>query len=432
MKNFSHLGTGIYFYFFYLKYLVFIFTILLVLLSIPTMIISRKYNSQMISYCNNTSIVKDDDKMCKEFMDRDNDWLYSMNCDNLRYYKEYLVETPAFKSNIVDYSFIVFITLMVIWVVKHVLVVIVNALDLEIDMLNITPSDYALMISNIPQTIENKDAIVEEYLNIHNAKGKNGFEMDIKPVEVNLTYRISDFVKTKNEFLKLKKLIKHLELKKLTTFKPWVGKPMTLDELRAQLNMNSKRLNEYILNIDKPEKKLFTGVVFATFNTSEEYDKFLNEFPNTHLKYFIALLQYLTASFLCCCCFDKKKLRKYKNKLILSVIPAPEPTEILWENLEVSYVEGVIRTLIVYFITLLLLAVSFGIILGLNIAQTGLPDDLNTYKYALSALISITISVVNALAVKLINVLTDYERKISITTKYLSNSVKLQAVCFVY
>jgi hypothetical protein len=427
MKNFGHLGTGIYFYFFYLKFLILTFILAGAMISVPAIIISRNYNNQMNSYCN-ANVTKTNYTICDEYNNRDNDWLYSMNCDNLKYYTRYLdkINDGALSSNVVDYSFIIFLSLIVLLVVKHLFTVIVDAADLEIDILNITPADYTLMITNIPQTIEHKDIIIEEYLSIANPNATNAFDNDIKPVEVNMAFKVSEFIKTKEAYLKLKNTIKRCELKKLSNYKVLCRKNMSLELLKSQLAETTIKLNEYIVDLDNPQKNLFTGVAFATFNTSKDCDLFLSEFPNTYLKYFFVLFQYLMATSICCCCCDKKKINILKNKLFLRVSQAPEPTDILWENLEVTWTERVVRALVSYAITFLILVCSFGIILGLNLYQTG--QNKSLYKYGISALISIIVSIINFIVITLINILTDTERKISVSTKYLSNSVKLQVV----
>jgi hypothetical protein len=429
MISFGHLGTGIFFYFFYLKFLILVLCIVGGMITIPAIMISRHYNTEMMSYCNSNT-TKTYPKVCNDFLAKDNDWLYSMNCDNLKFYTLYLNQYDGeIRTNVVDYSFIVFLALLVLFFAKIFFVIIVDAIDNEIDMLNITPADYTLMVSNIPMTIRTKEAIIEEYISIPNPAGKNGIDSRIKPIELNMTYKIADYVKTKNEFLRLQKITKKCELKKKTIYNRCCQKGISIIHLKTKLDEISKRLNNYLHDIDNPEKKLFTGVVFATFNTSKEYNLFLDQFPRTYFHYAIALIKYLFARFLCRCICDAKKINKLHHKLTLRVVPAPEPTDVLWENLEVNFLEGVIRTLICYLITFILLGISFAIILGLNIYQTDLPEDSSDFdKYAISTGISLIITIVNTLVVLSMNVLTDYERKVSVSVKYLSNSLKLQMV----
>jgi hypothetical protein len=68
---------------------------------------------------------------------------------------------------------------------------------------------------------------------------------------------------------------------------------------------------------------------------------------------------------------------------------APEPEDIIWENIGIPDREIRKRKMFTYFITLLLLATSFGIVYGLTILQL-------TYESSiLSIAISLSITVIN-------------------------------------
>jgi hypothetical protein len=421
LKQFSPLGIGVYIYFYYLKFVLFTFLLTCVMVSIPTIILSIGYNQEIRKFCLNNS----EKNACKEFANRtnDDDWLYSMNCDNVGYYTTQLYEPDgtAVDANIVDYGFIYFMAMIVLYITKFFFVIIVDASKLEIDMLSITPSDYALMVTNLPQDIKNKDILISEYLTIT----KNEIQ-EIKPCEINITYKISDYIKTKNDFLEIRKKIKQAELKARRD--PTVRLVLNIDSLRKKQMELAKTLNNYLADLDNPEKKLFTGIAFVTFNTSAEYEAFLDEFPQSGITYVFLSIQYVLYKCLCFNCCDKKKIQKLHNKLFLGVTPAPEPSDVLWENLEVSFSQRTLRTLLCYFITILFLCASFGICFGLNKIQLGLHKKESATKLFLSLSISVTIFIINFIVEVIVNFLTDYERKISVSTKYLSNSIKLQMV----
>jgi hypothetical protein len=399
--------------------------------SIPTIIIAKQYDIQVNAYCRNTTITKKNITICEEYMNRDGKdaWLQSYNCDYIKYYTRNLKEINSeFLTNTVDFSFIICLTLIVLILIKCLFVIIVDSLDTEIDMLNITPSDYTLMISNIPTHIQDKEVIIDNYLTVPNKKGKNAFEMNLKPIEINITYKIADYIKIKEEYLKLRRLIKKYELKKIFIHQPICGNEETLVELKSRLNELSLKLDKYLSDFDNAGKKLFTGVVFATFNTVKEYEAFLAFFPKSFVKYIFVLFQYIFVKFLCCCCSNTKRIQKLKTKLYLNVSPSPEPTNVLWANLEVTLFEKIVRTIICYFITFIILAISLAIILGLNVWQKKLTDEGSKHRYSVSIAVTLFLNVINQVVIKLINTLTNYERKTSISIKFLSNSIKLQMV----
>jgi hypothetical protein len=429
IKNFGHLGPGIYFYFYYLKFLIITLAIAGVMFSIPTMYAAKNYNSQLKNFCNSGAVITNT-TTCHDFSIKKSEWHHSLNFDNLKYFTRYYPSDGKFTDGLVDYGFIVFLTIVVLLVIKYIFVIIVDALDLELDYLNITPSDYSLMISNVPKDIHSKEAIIDNVLTIPNKVGDETFDVNVKPIDINITYKIADYDKIKEQYLKIKKIIRQCELKKQVTYKPWFRKAVKLEDLKAQLDSLAIKLNEYQLDFENPDKKLNTGVVFAVFNSIKEYEAFLSFFPTSFLTYCIVLVQYIFAKFLCGFCCDEKKVKKLRRRLLLRVSPAPEPTDILWANLDISFIESVARTLICYFITVLMLGGSFVIILTLNVYQKRNKDNPKPSKVPINLIISIIINIINYFAVRTINKLTDYEKKSSLSRKYLSNSIKLQLVNF--
>ena len=71
---------------------------------------------------------------------------------------------------------------------------------------------------------------------------------------------------------------------------------------------------------------------------------------------------------------------------------APEPEDIIWTNLGHSKGERTKRRIITYVVTLVLLAISFGVVYGLSALQIKVNNDK-----ALSLLISVVISGFNLL-----------------------------------
>jgi hypothetical protein len=70
---------------------------------------------------------------------------------------------------------------------------------------------------------------------------------------------------------------------------------------------------------------------------------------------------------------------------------APEPEDIIWENIGIPDCSIIQRKLLTYFVTLVLLGASFGIVYGLTILQI-------TYNSSiLSIMISLSITVINAI-----------------------------------
>ncbi len=182
------------------------------------------------------------------------------------------------------------------------------------------------------------------------------------------------------------------------------------------------------------EENVFTGVVFASFNTIKEVNDYCRLFPSSLFEYVFAYFKTLYYSINI---FDNSfnKLN-HKKKTSFRVEMATEPNDINWENLEYSDLNRILRYIIIYFLTLVLIGVGFGIILALNYAQTevdsGSNPRLNTF---LSILISIVISIINIVLQMSLQKFTEYyrllyrmEKNKTNTSEYLSYSIKLTIV----
>jgi hypothetical protein len=413
INDLASLGLGIYTYFYFVKFLILTLVICSLMVAAPNIYMARSYNQQLKLYCGNRT-----DAICTNFNSKDNDWLYSMNSDNTKIYTR-ILETYN-NENIIytlEFSFINFLTMVVIIISVNFFIIIMDANTTEIDMFNTTPTDYTLMISNLPKNINTKEEVLE-YLTLDG----------IRPHEICLTYKIIEFQELKKQYIEYMKIVKYLKLKKLNVMKKSCGKALTLEEAEIKLNETANKLNEYIDKIEKYDEQLFTGVVFAIFKTSGDYDIYKDKFPNSFFGYMWMIVKYIIARCFLCCCIKEEKIKSLRNKLVLRVEKAAEPSDVIWENLEVSGIGRIVRTVIVYLSTVIILVVSFFIILGLNKVQTDQNKSKSPTKYGISVLISIIVSTINFIVELSINWLTTKERTQSLSDMLLSNSVKLQMV----
>jgi hypothetical protein len=70
--------------------------------------------------------------------------------------------------------------------------------------------------------------------------------------------------------------------------------------------------------------------------------------------------------FLCCCCIDKNKRDHFFLNRNNRVNVAPEPEDVTFENLQYSSFRRLLRTLLVYLVSLIMIFICFFIILYLN------------------------------------------------------------------
>ena len=139
--------------------------------------------------------------------------------------------------------------------------------------------------------------------------------------------------------------------------------------------------------------------------------------------------------FLCCCCIDKKKRKRFFLRRNMAVDVAPEPEDVIFENLQYSAIERLFRTLFIFLVSLIIIFVCFIIILALNYLQikhkTEDSDKKVIFKYIVSFVITLVISGLNSFFLYVLNYLTKKEKHISMTNYYLSFSIKLTLFTFI-
>jgi hypothetical protein len=115
-------------------------------------------------------------------------------------------------------------------------------------------------------------------------------------------------------------------------------------ETKRQLDEYERQATEDA-NSDEIEKK-FTGVVFIVFESPSDCITIRRNQKLPILKYIFGSIFYACKNHSMTWYFER----------------APEPTDIYWENLGTSTLKRIFKTTISYILSLLLLAIGFGII----------------------------------------------------------------------
>ena len=131
----------------------------------------------------------------------------------------------------------------------------------------------------------------------------------------------------------------------------------------------------------------------------------------------------------------KDTLGYYKRHITFSA--APEPEDIIFENLEIKPIWRIINTLIVYLVSIIICGVSFVAIIFLNRVQ----EDIDKHKenktthtvllYVVSFGITGVTSVIDIVLEIVLEKLTRWEKQPTWTNFYLSYSLKLTIFSFV-
>ena len=149
--------------------------------------------------------------------------------------------------------------------------------------------------------------------------------------------------------------------------------------------------------------------------------------------FFIKIYKFLKFIF-CGCCFKKNIRDLYFLKRNIRFERAPEPEDIIYENLEYSNsMSRVCRIFFVYFFSFILIFICFIIVTALNYAQKYTNEKKNyhiVFEYIISLFIFCCIKIIDIIFEKLLDFLTKKEKQPTTTDYYLSKSIKLTIFSF--
>jgi len=173
--------------------------------------------------------------------------------------------------------------------------------------------------------------------------------------------------------------------------------------------------------------------MFISFDKIKDKETILKEYPNNFFDLMISLIKNIKF-YICCCCVGKGEKIKFNKLRGINVEDPPEPDDLYWENFRYNSSNRVIRILLVFLASLIIIGISFVIVLLFTVWQNKLLDDnkkLNLFvKYLLSFIITIVISVLNLVLEVLLTKFTFLEKHLSRTNFYLSLSIKITILTF--
>ena len=479
---FSECGIGTYLYFYYFKYAIIILIITLCMSALPFLILTRHYTKGLNRLCNNYFDEYgnvEDYPSCTNFVSHstgsqyysnDTDWVLKYSSDNIKSYRKVFKEftgNDEVDNVLVNYSIVNFFCLMTLFVVNIVYIILVKAKGIELDIQNISPSDYTVLCVNLNNALDaynyykdfsNSNSIDEgktdaEKFNLFLLKellvSNSNDEINIE--SINLCYKLNDFMELENQLNEINKKIfeiennpnqRKLNLKKhkkvITDMSYYSGSLCCKSEI-SYLKLIEERerikiqLRRVIDDREKLTKENFAGSLFVTFKTIKDAENFYNEFPQSFLSKVWVFLKNLRF-YICCCCYSKEEINKFHRRKKMKVYHASEPEDIIWENLEFTSWNRFQKSLTTYGISILLIGISVGIVLGLTYLQNKSNKgnwSVNTFmKYGISLVITGVISLLNMIFQWILDYLTKMEHQRTKTEYYLSFSVKLTFFTF--
>lgn len=291
----------------------------------------------------------------------------------------------------------------------------------ECDFKNLTPSDFTIKVSGLPLNF------LDYELKEHFKKIGEGV-LPVNVVKINKTYAIGSYIELlakKNKALTEKRNLEEQINKNNEDLNNGQLRPAGRAKILRETPDLQKRVNEKgvelaKLEIDVREERdtlmksyvKFTGTAYVTFETPEQaafIKKKLKKTFEQKMKAFFLRKGY------------KFGEEHFYHKNLIEVERAPEPNDIIWENLGTSWLEKFKLQWWTAFYTFLVLLVCFFCIFGLTYIQRFLtdPDDpkvTGTFTPGLiNALGAIFISVVNYLLNFVIKRFASMEKHLTMT-----------------
>ena len=431
-------GYGLYLFFIFEKYIIINYLCLIITCSIPYILVCNVYANKLYDYCTEYYVkdtipvnLETNNEYCINFISNDEydytkfDWMNKWSGQTMIIYIKILKDFADQKQidNVVcNFNFISFISLFILLIVNFLFISLTSALKNEIDFKEQSPSDYTLIISDIPKEQYKPGPLKNDYLDPED-------NVDIK--EINLSYKLTESKKLKSELIQIKKKIKN---NKSTGYYEEGILCCKHKKNISSLIIRKKQILKVLKKLeDDYSQNAFNGVAFITFNTENEALDYKKKFPKTFIgKLFINIGKSIALCF-CGCCLSKTTKKSLRVKSKITVDLAPEPEDVIFENLEYHFISRLIRSLILYFFSILLAGVSFGIVTFLNYIQYKKEKDIQKkfiFKYGISLAITLVTSLINFFIKLLFIKFADYEKPWTYTDKYLSMSMKLTILSF--
>ncbi len=277
-----------------------------------------------------------------------------------------------------------------------------NRMIEECDKNQETPSDFTIEVQDLPADTT-ADEVAKFFMD---SRWFNGVTVE----KVVLSYSIGDLVAAQHNYNKLKK-------------KQMVNKSKNVDDatVNSQVDAALKKIEDLDKQYDNLKNRPFTGIAFVTFTSPSQCYRVLYTLKAGFIKR--CFMRFIACCCSCCGCFN---LPLFRDRWVVDVKRAPEPSDVNWENLDSTDTGKLCRRSITNFFTLVLLAVSF----GLSILVTYYKSE-NPGKQWLAILASIIIVVINNLLGIFIRKFAAYEKHSTVTRYNTSVAEKLTAAMFI-
>lgn len=276
---------------------------------------------------------------------------------------------PIPPISFLDLNLVQFLAMITVWIINAVFIIINHNLNIEVDVENVTPEDFALLISNVHVNVEQKQDYNDG--NIQNLL-KQKLNIDgICPKLIIPTYDIEEFAKLKNQFIATSKQHRYCLREKVDFYKTGGCCSSTINKhvIEERYNNLNSRLEKYIEKIESGFSDHQNDMYICIFKNSDESETYLRKFSPDIFSKILDNLLYIMSHSICRPCFSEKNRKFYSKKISLRVERAPEPSDIIWENLKYRPMQKFFRSISVYCLTIVYLGICCVIFYCFNLFQ---------------------------------------------------------------
>ena len=481
IDEFSEYGLGICLYFYFFQFVIFISFFGICSIGLFICFFNYSYTEGLNIICNNDKFINNNN--CSGFRTKENNktnyynsfnnWILRFTSDNLKVYELLSSSSKNVNKIIINYSTLNFCFLITSFIFNIFFIIFIEAQAQKVKLLNnFSIRDYTVLASNVNNAldkylIKNKSKLKDIFdshvyieneadfiLFINKILNSNEKLKNIKINNINMCYDLGHYLELRDKLEKCKQKILEVEYnpnqiklnkicKKVYSDRfyfifpfsfigcySFIYKAIQISKIYDQKKDLQIKLNLELNRINKITKKNFTGYMFISFNTIKEKEMILRHYSYNFMIYFFKNIKY----YLCCCFLSKEDYGKFRQASSIHIAEAPEPEDIFYENFVYSSKQRLIRTILVFLISLLIIIASFAAVVGLTCLQNYLDYSVKIenfiLKYCLSLIITIIISAINELFKIILEFLTNLEKQISITNFYLSLSIKITIFTF--
>ena len=422
-----------------------------------------------------------------------NSYFYTFENINVKHYRNLFYKLTSINNKkidkiIVNTSYINFLCLTTLFIFNLLYIVYLYSKCQFLNISLLSLSDYSIFLSNlnpslrkflqIKKEIKEKKNNKLEYIKelndklgidneiiklseleqfIHFLKNKicildNGMSLNIK--KINICFKISNLMNLEENYNKINEKISKVKNhpyqikknEKLNLFDDdrkyfesyfdyfdmhCCEKEEKLMALKDKKNNLKKEMDNLFKNSKDNTLDYFSGCAIICLDSIKEQEHFLEKNSNNFLEYLIISIEYI----FCRCCINKYKKEKYVLMGNIGFQRAPEPEDILFENLEyTNSIYKFLRIIFVYFLSIILIVICFSLVTSLNYLQKYIDGIQKEYHIIKSNIISISISccifIINSIFEEILDLLTKIEKQPTTTNYVLSKSIKLTLFSF--